>query len=130
MTYNLSDAVRDEGYTFVIDSAPGCRPDILGCPCWSCNAAACRGKVIACTADSWDYGYECAHEIAEDNNGFWHCENTWTDQCNIMHRWLKKLSLSKVVTVEQPERHVLLKWVMCLAYALFLVAIAIILGDN
>lgn len=126
MTYRLSDAVRDEGYTFIVDSGPGCRSDILGNPDWSCSAAVCNSMIIACHADYWDFAYSCAHEIAEHRSGFQHSEAMWSEQAVIMHRWLKKLSQEQ----DKPERHHLLKWVMCLAYAIFLFAIALILGGK
>jgi hypothetical protein len=96
----LSDLVRLEGYTLVIDDAAPDHPEAKGHPqrdelC----AQACAGNVIRIRSgiaerDSW---YPVSHEIAEDRSDFsGHTQNMWREQLNILARWCARLAASQV----------------------------------
>lgn len=89
----LSDAVESEGYRF---RAGDWRNLIaLGAPAPDSDVAICAPHQIVCPNDSWDYAYSAAHEIAEHRNSFTHSVETFSEQANILARWLKMAATSQ-----------------------------------
>lgn len=92
----LSTAVAAEGFTLIIDPKPGIRPDRIGDAGPAAFAQLCEGNVIACVSDSWDWAYAVAHEIAEARTTQSHGDEMWSEQCNLMSRWIKGLAASLI----------------------------------
>jgi hypothetical protein len=89
----LSDLVTAEGFGFMINARPASLETALGEPNpYCCVQDLGQGKfAIACVADSIDYVYSAAHEIAELAHGFKHSEELFSEQAGILARWCKRL---------------------------------------
>lgn len=87
----LSEAVRREGYEFLVMKSPWKVEKGLGNsePGWARVYVAGDRFGIACVADEWDYAYSVTHEIAEHLHDFRHSEEMFAHQCNLMQRFLK-----------------------------------------
>ncbi len=90
---NLSDLVVAEGFGFMINARPASLETALGEPNpYCCVQGLGQGEfAIACVADSIDYVYSAAHEIAEVRRGFKHSEGMFSEQAEILARWCQML---------------------------------------
>src|SRR5690606_27663366 len=95
---HLSEGVAAEGYQLVVGELSeltkgpeGLRP--LGEP--MNGVAVCEGYVIACPLDCWDFAYCVSHEIAEHRYGFQHSETMFSEQANILARWLRRATFAR-----------------------------------
>lgn len=91
----LSDAVKAEGYAFVIRKHPARVKGGLGTGVPYMAARVYRrkdgGRGIAAKADSWDHVYSVSHEIAESRWGFKHTADMAFEQASLLTKWLKGL---------------------------------------
>lgn len=94
---SLKDLIEQEGYKVEYYVDPQSHPDAVGNPgkCPSASAQLLTNWRIAIKyTDGWDAAYSAAHEICEDRNGFVHSEAMFSDQANLLARWIKKLAHS------------------------------------
>lgn len=105
---NLFDLARAEGWTLVVDDQAPDRPDILGSPQRDeLSAQACAGNVVAIqkTLAPSNAFFSVAHEIAETRYDFTgHHQHVWREQCNILARWCRKLTVELETVLAQDAR--------------------------
>lgn len=82
------------GMPFVVDSAPGLRPEVVGNPPDPETMAAALCEVpdgmsmfLACKADDWDHAYSAAHELAESRMGHTHTVDLFELQAELLAHW-------------------------------------------
>lgn len=89
----LSDAVRADGFTFVVRKSPARVKGGLGTGVPYMAARVYRARDgsmgVACKADCWDHVYSVSHEIAESRWGFKHSADMFCEQANLLTKWLR-----------------------------------------
>lgn len=86
----LAAFARSEGFELVPYHDPEQHPDALGERVPAARAQLLTGNRIAVPDFAIDHAYSVAHEIAEARCGHEHTVEVFSEQANILARWLKR----------------------------------------
>lgn len=91
------DLLALEGFELVVDPHYSQRPDIMGNPECCHVGILLTGYRYAAVDECWMIVYGAAHEIAhmralERGRGWDHDEDLWSEQADILARWVRKVA--------------------------------------